>query len=236
MPRLARSIQNYNYFHIMTKGINKENIFYSDFYKNQIIRYYFDEKYDWDILAYAIMDNHTHFLVRVDNTEILSNIMKSINIRYSILYNNIEDRNGHLFQNRFKSSPIKSERQLFECTRYIHNNPVFAYIAKSPKDYKFSSYNDFFIENKDNISKCFIRLIKDNFKNENEFLKFHCERIFSLQLDTKEDTSIVKKYIMDKLENKLDSNEKIKLSKKLREMGFTKVEISKKLKISRNRI
>lgn len=236
MPRLARSVQNFNYFHIMTKGINKEKIFYNDFYKNTIIKYYFEDKYDWEILAYAIMDNHTHFMVKVENIETLSSIMKSLNIRYSSLFNEIENRNGHLFQNRFKSVPISSEKQLFECLRYIHNNPIFSYIVNKPRDYIFSSYRNFFIEESKPISNEFIEMVRDNFKNEQEFLNFHNERVFTLSIDTKEDTKMAKKYILNNLEDNIGKDKKIKLAKDLKDKGFAKVEISQKLGISRNRI
>lgn len=236
MPRLARSFQNFNYFHIMTKGINKEKIFYNDFYKNTIIKYYFEDRYDWDILAYAIMDNHTHFMVKVENIETLSSIMKSLNIRYSLLFNEIENRNGHIFQNRFKSVPIVSEKQLFECLRYIHNNPVFSYIVNNPRDYRFSSYRDFFIEKSRPISNEFIEMVVDNFRSEEEFLNFHNERIFTLGLDTREDTKMAKKYILNKLDTNMGKDNKAKLAKDLKDKGFTKVDISQKLGISRNRI
>lgn len=236
MPRLARSTQENDYFHIITRGINKENIFIKGFYKNQILKYYFDKKYQRNILSYAVMDNHSHFMIRVDNIKTLAKIMKNINLRYSLFYNEIEDRSGHVFQNRYISVPIKSERQIFETLRYIHNNPVFAGLSEFASMYKFSSYNNFFGKKKDLISDIFKDLIKDNFKNKSSFGDFHKERLFVLQKDTKEDLALAKKFIYQGLKNKINDENKLEYIKKLNCLGFSKTELAKFFKVSRNMI
>lgn len=238
MARLARKIQNGNIFHIMTKGINREKIFSKKSYKEMILNLYFDEKYDWKIYAYAIMDNHTHFLVYVKGVNDLSEIMKSINVKYSRFYNFVNDRNGHLFQNRYKSVEIKSDKQLFEVLRYIHNNPVFAGIKNELGSYEFTSYKNFFIRNINYpIDKEFVDKVRDNFKNQENFYDFHKERFFSIEMDTKEDITFAQNYIMKYINARnLKREELIEYGKKLVNLGFSKRFVGEKLKISRRNL
>lgn len=182
------------------------------------------------------MDNHTHFLVQVDDVEELSKIMKSVNIKYSFFYNKLMERNGHLFQNRFNSVDIKSERQIYEVLRYIHNNPLFAGLSKSFASYEYSSYRSFFDKEKNNIIDTdFINMVRDNFKNVTYFHDFHNERLFNLQIDTKEDLKLAKKYIMDRvMANKISQEEKCIYANKLLRCGFERRYIADKLNISKN--
>lgn len=237
MARIARKILDANLFHLMTKGVNHEKIFSSPKYKKQILDLYFHKDYPWSIYAYAIMDNHTHFLVDVNDISILSEIMKSINIKYSMYYNFINDRNGHLFQNRFKSVPIKNERHLFETLRYIHNNPIIAGLSKSLQDSEFTSFKCFFLnDNKYLVSSDFIHYTRENFKNNNEFERFHKEKFYSIQMDTKEDRQAAQNQIINSVLDQITNRDsKIACAKKLINCGISKTIISEKLKISRNR-
>lgn len=45
-----------------------------------------------------------------------------------------------MWEGRFKSSPISTDRYLLACSRYIEMNPVRASVVKLPEDYRFSSY------------------------------------------------------------------------------------------------
>lgn len=71
MPRTPRSFVKTTYFHIMTQGINREYIFK----KTEDIKYYIKrmyslkEKYDIEILAYCIMNNHAHILIKTETIE-----------------------------------------------------------------------------------------------------------------------------------------------------------------------
>ena len=148
MPRLSRKFLYGNYFHVMVQGINKEYIFDSNENKNKykeiIINNY--EKIDnskLNILSYCFMSNHTHFLFFCENSSILSMFMHKINSSYSKYYNKSHSRVGYVFRDRFKVQPINDMDHLYNCIRYIHNNPVKAGICASMGDYPYSSYNEF---------------------------------------------------------------------------------------------
>lgn len=145
MPRISRSSLNSNFFHVTVQGINKEHIFFSNFYKEFYINKMLSNlnRFDITLISYCIMNNHAHLLLYSKEISNLSKYMKSLNTSYSIFYNRSENRVGYVFRNRFSSQPITNYFYLFNCIRYIHDNPIKAGIVDHACDYKFSSYNDY---------------------------------------------------------------------------------------------
>lgn len=90
-----------------------------------------------DLLAYCLMPNHFHLLVRQTSPTVISEFTKSICTRYSMNFNKKYERVGSLFQGPFKAVDIDNENYLLWMTRYIHRNPT------NFKDHKYSSYNDY---------------------------------------------------------------------------------------------
>jgi REP element-mobilizing transposase RayT len=156
----------------MVQGLNKEYIFNSetDKYKyKKLIKENLSLMQDNapTILSYCLMDNHTHFIFHTLNFSNLSKFMHQINMHYSTYYNKHYNRVGYVFRDRFKVQEINSREQLFNCLRYVHNNPVKASICKSMSDYKFSSYNEF-LGHKEIITNESIELLfgtTDNFNS-----------------------------------------------------------------------
>ncbi len=101
------------------------------------------KKYDTDIFAYCLMDNHIHLLLRTNN-DTLSSFFQSLGTRFVRWYNNKYCRSGHLFQDRYFSSVIESDKAFLDVLVYIHNNPVKANICRLASEYRWSSYNAFY--------------------------------------------------------------------------------------------
>ena len=99
------------------------------------------EEYDGDLLAYCLMDNHVHLLVRLELSQ-LSLLMQRFCTSYARYFNRKHDRVGHLFQDRFFSEPVSSDEQLLATIRYIHRNPVKAGMSDTC-DYPWSSYSKY---------------------------------------------------------------------------------------------
>lgn len=142
MPRFPRSYIKTSFFHVITQGINREFIF-----ENPIdIKYYislmykFKQEHNINIIAYCIMNNHTHMLLQTENLKELSKYMHQINTKYGIYYNKKYDRVGYVFRDRFKTEGIYSEEQLYCCINYIYNNPVKAGMCNNSADYPYSNY------------------------------------------------------------------------------------------------
>jgi REP element-mobilizing transposase RayT len=88
------------------------------------------------------MDNHYHLLMETPLGN-LSQIMHHINGAYTTYCNVKRSRSGHLFQGRYKSILVDMDEYAKELSHYIHLNPVRAKMVSTPKDFHWSSYNQY---------------------------------------------------------------------------------------------
>jgi putative transposase len=86
------------------------------------------------------MDNHVHILTTPGAPGALSRMMQWAASRYTIAFNDWRVRSGTLWEGRFFSSAITSQRYLMACQRYIELNPVRAGMVASPAEFRWSSY------------------------------------------------------------------------------------------------
>lgn len=141
MPRQAR--QTGEYLHIIVRGNGKQILFEDDADRKKYLSLL--QKYSAEtgiiILAYCLMDNHVHLLIR-DAAGAASVFMKKTGVSYVLYYNTKYERTGHLFQDRYKSEVIDSDAYLLAVYRYILNNPAKAGICAAEK-YLWSSYREY---------------------------------------------------------------------------------------------
>ena len=177
MPRFPRKHIKTSFFHVITQGINKSYIFD----KSEDIKYYIkliyklSKEHEIEIIAYCIMNNHAHMLIKTKKSDELSKYMQRLNCTYARYYNKKYDRVGYVFRDRYKSEGIYDEQHLYNCIKYIYDNPVKASICSKAKDYPYSNYKIITKEIKenytfmdiDNDSKICKELIQ-NFLNEND--------------------------------------------------------------------
>ena len=144
MPRQARRKSESGIYHIMLRGINRQVIFEDEEDNLKFLETLKNYKAvsGYKLFAYCLMSNHIHLLLRVEK-EYLDLIIKRIAGSYVYWYNWKYKRNGHLFQDRFKSEPVEDDAYFLTVIRYIHQNPIKAGLSKTIDDYKFSSYNEY---------------------------------------------------------------------------------------------
>ena len=144
MPRFPRNYTNTPFFHIITQEINKSYIFTNV----EDIKYYIkliyklSKEHKIKIIAYCIMNNHAHMLIEAEDLNELSKYMQRLNCTYGKYYNRKYNRVGYVFRDRYKSEGIYSEEQLYNCIKYIYDNPVKAGICTEAKDYPYSNYKN----------------------------------------------------------------------------------------------
>ena len=145
MPRTASEKSESNIYHIMLRGINRQQIFLDDEDRLRFLDVV--EKCrkisKFRLHAYCLMGNHIHLLLQTVE-EPLEQVMKRIGTRYVVWYNSKYSRTGHLFQDRYKSEPVRQDGYFLTVLRYILNNPVKAGICRKPEDYPYSSAADYF--------------------------------------------------------------------------------------------
>jgi putative transposase len=91
------------------------------------------------IHAYVLMDNHVHLLATPASTEGLSRMMQMLGRNYVGWFNRKHGRSGTLWEGRFRSSLIETDRYLLACMRYIELNPVRAGLCGEAAAFPWSS-------------------------------------------------------------------------------------------------
>jgi putative transposase len=77
-----------------------------------------------EIVAYCLMPNHFHLLIREIKDGGISKFMQKLTTGYTMYFNKKNDRNGSLFQGRFKATHVDDDRYLRYLISYIHLNPI----------------------------------------------------------------------------------------------------------------
>jgi len=241
MPRLPR-IEIPGYYHIVNRGVERRKVFHSDedfeYFLNLIIES--SILHNVTIHNYCLMDNHYHLLLELKD-ENLSKFMQNINSSYANYFNKKYQRSGHLWQGRFKSWYVTSESYLFTLIRYIEYNPIKAKIVKSLKDYKYSSYHQFFNNTPDFLQNSWI---VDNYKDDIDSIERFFESEISLE-DLNEmqkasslvETSLNKKeldekYLINLFKDITDIKQRNKNILEAYKKGYSQYKIAKVLNVS----
>jgi len=106
------------------------------------------------IVAYCFMPTHLHLILKPLKDDGISIFMHRVLDSYSRYFNTLHNRKGPLWQGRFKNVLVKTDDQLLHLTRYLHLNPVTAYLVKKPEEWKASSYKEYSIKNNKNEDVC----------------------------------------------------------------------------------
>lgn len=141
MPRLPRLEVSGVPLHVTQRGVNRGAIFLDDQDRYHFRRLLRDacRKHAIQLHAFVLMDNHFHLLLTPPQPGALSQAMRSVGQNYVQAFNGRHARCGTLWQGRFKSCLVETERYLLTVIRYIELNPVRAAMTASPQDYRWSS-------------------------------------------------------------------------------------------------
>lgn len=130
MPRRARLDAPGVLHHVTARGIERCDIFRDDTDRLDLLERIGNATRidDLCILAWALMTNHCHLLVRSGKPGVSLAMQRAFG-GYASMFNRRHGRCGHLFQNRFGSKVVQEDPYLLELVRYIHLNPVRAGIV-----------------------------------------------------------------------------------------------------------
>ena len=135
MPRKSRIDSPGLLHHIMSRGIERRKVFDTDADREHFLERLGEILHETKTTCYAwaLLPNHFHLLLRTGSVRI-STVMRRLLTGYALWYNRAHRRNGHLFQNRFKSVLCQEDVYLLELVRYIHLNPIRAGLVKGLDD------------------------------------------------------------------------------------------------------
>lgn len=132
MPRAARLDIAGVLQHVIVRGVERRDIFLDDQDRQSFVdRFsYLLEHTGMECLAWALMSNHVHLLLRPTEKN-LGQFMRRLLTGHAVTFNLRHHRSGHLFQNRYKSIICEEEPYLLELVRYIHLNALRAGLVSS---------------------------------------------------------------------------------------------------------
>ena len=129
------------YHHVVTRGNNRRVIYLDDrdrwFFCLTVVR--IAEKYGWSIIAYALMSNHYHLVIRVGDRG-LAKGMCELNTAYALHFNAEHGRINHLFGKRYWNRYIRTDASLRNAVRYVVQNPRRAGVPGLLEGHIWTSY------------------------------------------------------------------------------------------------
>ena len=145
MARLARlTLPGYPH-HVIQRGNNRQLIFASaedhQFLLDLLEEY--AKKFAVALHAYVLMSNHFHILATPQTEEGLPQMMQAVGRRYVRYFNDRNSRSGTLWEGRYRSTLIQTDRYLLACMAYIDLNPVRAGMVGMAADYPWSSHRHY---------------------------------------------------------------------------------------------
>ena len=153
MARQAREASGTGIYHVMLRGINRQNIFEDEEDYRRFLMILFQMVCPVDekgrpmpsrciFYAYCLMPNHVHLLIR-EASDSLAEVVKRIGGSYAQYFNKKYQHFGHLFQDRFRSEPVNDNTYFFTLLQYIHQNPVAARLCNDLGNYPWSSWGEY---------------------------------------------------------------------------------------------
>jgi putative transposase len=128
--------------HLIQRGNDRRPCFQDDddraSYLATLLRV--SERAQCDVHAYVLMTNHVHLLVTAREASAPATMMQALGRRYVRQFNDRHERTGTLWEGRYRSSLIDSDRYFLRCSRYIETNPVRAGLVAKPAEYRWSSF------------------------------------------------------------------------------------------------
>jgi len=179
---------NDEYYHVYNRGTDKRKIFldykdYDRFIKS--LDEFNSETPAWkfefevgprirlvEIIAYCLNPNHYHLILKQLKENGITEFMRKIGTGYTMYFNKKNERNGVLFQGKFKAIHIDSNEYLLYLSAYVNqNNFIHGYTKKN--SWKYSSLDYYFGKKQNDI--CNPSSILGQFRNENDYREFVCD-------------------------------------------------------------
>jgi len=142
MPRTARLVVPGVALHVRHRGHNRAACFFNDLdYRLYLgLLAGFAREHACSVHAYCLMPNHVHLLLTPNAEDGCALMMKRLAQCYTQHVNKKHSRTGSLWEGRYRSCLVTSERYALACYRYVELNPVSAGMVGHPREYRWSSY------------------------------------------------------------------------------------------------
>jgi putative transposase len=140
VPTKPRIEEPGGYYHLITRGNNKQQVFDDALRRLAPVRLgEVSKEFDWFVYAWAFMNNHFHLVIQIGELG-LSDGMHKLNLGFAKASNTRFGRINHCFGDRFWSALLETDSHLFASIRYTLWNPARAGVGVHPADFSWSSF------------------------------------------------------------------------------------------------
>lgn len=140
MARLARAVVPGAPHHVLQRGNPGQRIFAADEDYKEYLALVAEgcEAAGVTALAYCLLPKEVHLILVPKNAKALRQALGEAHRRFTRSVNMRRSRDGGLFRGRFASFPM-DPASLAVCARYVEQAPVRARVAKTARDWRWSS-------------------------------------------------------------------------------------------------
>jgi REP element-mobilizing transposase RayT len=128
-------------YHVTQRGHRRSPLFRADVDRSDFLGLLGSAvlRYEWDVYAWCLMDNHVHVLLRTRHGN-LSRGMGFLTALYARRFNERYGIRGTPFQGKYRAFLVEDEEYFGEILRYVVLNPVKAGLVEAPEEWPWSSH------------------------------------------------------------------------------------------------
>jgi len=180
------------YYHIFNRGAGRRTLFFSPANYEYCLRLAkrHRQRYGATIVAYCLMPNHYHLLVRQESDIPLSRFINVVFNAYVQAVNRQEARTGTLFEGRFRHVWVDSDAYVAHLCRYIHLNPAAGELVSRPEEWPYSNYLDWIGQRAGTLRD--EEFIRQRFPGPEDYRRFVEDEIGEARMRAK-----LKRYLLD---------------------------------------
>lgn len=128
-------------YHVWARGNDRQALFVDDQDRERYVKMlgHVIEDHWWRGLAYVLMSNHVHLVVRTEHAD-LARGMNALHNGYARSFNQRHGKINHLFGDRYGSSVLQDAQQVRRIVAYVVNNPVEAGLVRRAEEWPWGSH------------------------------------------------------------------------------------------------
>lgn len=143
MPRRARRLEASDYYHVLNRASVRRRLFYTPGDYQAFLNLLAEtvERFELPLLAYCVMWNHWHLVVRPQNTAHLGRALHWLTTLHAMRWSHAHPRRGPgpVYQGRYKSFPVPENANLVRACRYVERNAVTARLVGRAEEWRWCS-------------------------------------------------------------------------------------------------
>jgi putative transposase len=143
MPRGPRNAPAGFVYHAMNRAVARLPLFQkqADYEAFETVLAEAHDRVPIAVLAYCVMPNHWHFILRPQTDEQLTDFLRWLSHTHTMRWHAHYGTSGtgHLYQGRFKAFPVEEDEHFYTVVRYVERNALRAGLVDRAEAWRRSS-------------------------------------------------------------------------------------------------